>query len=411
MEVLSIMRVIKTLRILCFSVIFFAGFSVLSVQALVLDWSGSYELEWNILQKGDFEQWGSSEMFHNLRLKPDIKAFDNVRVRSWFQLVPLGNSSEGSLRKKFLAQEGRLFGFGETADFSIPLLSVRDLYLEIAHDFGLFQTGWKPHHFGLGMYYNDSSVIFSPVYNKEGSSGFVSWRGFIGSSYYIQPMVHYIGKMAFNFFIQLGFTKDEYGVEAMYKTAPQNMVNESTPVESPSYFGVYGYYKMNPLVLRLEAGSTLSEEVYGGALEVAWQTPLKWLGVELNTGISTSNPDKKVFYFDPSFSSLLFSLISEYEDLKSTKPEYLSEYLQYSIHSSMYISPSVSFSILDSLSLKPVFSIHLSYPDMGVSLYHTELELKYHLAEGVVWNTSMGIIFPTEDHWHIGAISQVAITF
>ncbi len=392
----------KPVRWIIYNIFILLAFSS---QALVLDWSGSYELELNVLQKGDFEYWGASEMLHNLRLKPDIKAFDNVRVRSWFQITP----SSKLVSKKFLAQEGPLFGLGKSTGL-LPLLSVRDLYLEIAHNFGLFQVGWKPHHFGLGMSYNDSSIPFSPVYNKEGSAGFVSWRGFIGSSYYVQPMVHYISETAFNFFIQLGFTEEKYGVEVMYKTAPQNIVEKELPVESPSYFGLYGYYKWHPLTIELEAGSVLSEETYGGAMAVSWQTPVKWLDVELNTGLSTSNGDK-VFYFDPAFSSVLFSLISEYESLKSEQPEYLKEYLQYTIHSALYISPSISFSLLDSLSLRPIFSLHLSYPDMGVLLYDIELELNYQMAEGLVWNTSIGVLFPTEDHWHIGVISQAAITF
>lgn len=382
---------------------------VYSAQAIVLDWSGFYELELNTLQKGDFEKWGSSEVFHNLHLKPDIKAFDGVSIRSWFQIAPQGTASQNTPSRKFYLQEGVGFGSNNQNIFSAPLIAVKDLYLEVTHDFGLLQIGWKPHHFGLGMYYNDSSGPFNPVYNLEGSRGFVSWRGFIGSSYYIQPMVHYVDEALFNLFIQAGFNMDEYGVELMYKTSPQG-VTDSTE-DSPSYFGFYSYYKMDDetLAAHLEAGRT-SEGMYGAVLDVDWQTPVKWLGVGLNLGVATASEDT-AFYFDPSFSSHLSFLIEEYEMSKATGTEDSKKYMRYSFHSAFYIAPSASFSLLDSLILEPVFSTHLSYSAIDVLLYHTEVKLKYQLAEGVMWSTSVGVLFPKEDHWHMGVMSQAAITF
>ena len=381
---------------------------VFSAQAIVLDWSGSYELELNTLQKGDFEKWGSSEVFHNLHLKPDIKAFDGVRIRSWFQIAPQSDSFQPTSSRKFYLQEGVGFGSGHQGVFSAPLMAVRDLYLEVTHDFGLFQVGWKPHHFGLGMYYNDSSGPFNPVYNLEGSKGFVSWRGFIGSAYYIQPMVHYVDEVLFNFFVQAGFSMDQYGVELMYKTSPQGLTDNTE--DSPSYFGLYAYYKMgDTLVTQLEVGRT-SEDVYGAVLDIDWQTPVKWLGAGLDFGVATSNEEKS-FYFDPSFSSHLSFLIEEYEMSKRTGGEESESYIRYSFHSGFFVALSASFSLLDSLSLDPVFSTHLSYSEMDVLLYHAEVKLKYQLIEGVMWSTSVGVLFPKENNWHIGVMSQAAITF
>ena len=381
---------------------------VLSTSALVLDWSGSYELELNILQKGDFEQWGSSEVFHNLRLKPDIKVFDEVRVRSWFQLAHQVDSA--SQFGKFHPQDGNHFGLlNKNAVFS-PLMAVRDLYLEVAHDFGLFQMGWKPHHFGLGMYYNDSSMPFSPFYNKEGARGFVSWRGFVGS-YYVQPMIHYLDEFLFNFFIQAGFGGEQYGADVLYKTSPQGVTDgDSQSLKSPSYFGFYGYYKMEKLSIQAEAGGNLHSALYGGVVDIDWQTPLKWLDLGLDLGGAMAD-EGDAFYFDPSFSSFLSFLIEEYETSQLKADPSLKEYPFYSFHSAVYIAPSASFSILDSLSLRSVFSMHLSYLEVDVLLYHAELGLQYELAENIVWNTGVGVLFPAGEHWHIGVISQAAITF
>ena len=402
--------------------IFFINSFLPSAKAVVLDWSGSYELELNTLQNGNFEQWGSSELFHNLHLKPDIKAFDGVHVRSWFHLAPRNTpqalfapqlkSSQSNESQKvyraFYLQKG--IGFGGQGKTFPPLISVRDLYLEVVHDFGLFQIGWKPHHFALGMYYNDSTKPFSSFYNKEGSTGFISWRGFIGSSYYVQPMVHYIDEALVNLFIQAGFKGDKYGAEIIYKTSSLGITPEDyAPDQTNSYFGLYGYYKVkNLLGIQLEAG-TMSE-VYGGVVTVDWQTPVKWLNVGLDVGASTSD-ENTAFYFDPSFSSNLSFLLEEYEVLKSAKGGELKQYLGYSFHSAFYVSPSADFSILDSLNLQFLFSIHLSYSDMEVLLYYPELTLQYQLAEGVTWNTGLGVLFPKENNWHIGFISQAAITF
>ena len=398
-----------------------------SVQALVLDWSGSYQLEFNTLQKGDFEEWGHSELFHNLHLKPDIKAFDGVRVRSWFQFV---SQRAGSSVDKFSSQEGIGFGLYNQDDVSLPFLSVRDLYLEVTHDFGLLQIGWKPHHFGLGMFYNDSSELFSPVYNLEGSKGFISWRGFIGSSYYIQPMVHYLDNTLFNLFIQAGFTRDNYGLEFMYKARSQGLKREGLE-HSPSYIGAYAYYKKDGLAVSIEGGMSGDEEdVYGGVVDVDWQTPVSWLNVGLDLGIATTG-DTESFSFDPSYSSKLSFLIEEYKKPKSKASSEAESFEildspvpsvvdsagkqnlnYYAFNSAFYIAPSVRFSLSDSLSLQPVFSTHFSYSSFNILLHHAELNLEYQLVEGLVWNTGVGVLFPTDDDdWHFGVISQAAITF
>ena len=414
---------------------------VFSAQAIVLDWSGSYQVEMNFLQKGDFEEWGRSQLFHNLHLKPDIKAFDNVRVRSWFllsapagldaTLSPVSGSAKGAssspalnsakeptnadtadtadtLRKQrsFHRQEGIPFGLESVSQAN---LSAKALYLEVAHDFGLFQLGWKPHHFGLGLYYNDSSALFSPVYNQRGSRGFMAWRGSIGSAYYVSPLIHYIGESLLDLFIQGGYTQKKYGVELIYKTKSLGVKTKSnTPLQAPSYFGFHGYYKTSAFSASLEGGQ--AEGVYGGALDLSWQTPAKWLSLNLQSGLSTFN-DTSTFYFDPSFSSGLSFLIERYEGGKEKAPEYLKQYLSYSFHSAFYLAPSAVFSFSNSLSLKTVFSTHIDYSELNILLSHVELTLQYQMEEGLVWNTSLGALFPQEDNWHLGILSQAAITF
>ena len=394
---------------------------VFFAQAIVLDWSGSYQVELNLLQKGNFEEWGRSQFFHNLHLQPDIKVFDNVRVHSWFLLsapsvtgpgfstTPSASSPQplANPQKSFYAeQEGILFGLESLSHAS---LSAKALYMEMAHDFGFFQLGWKPHHFGLGLYYNDSSALFSPVYNQRGSRGFVSWRGFIGSSFYVSPLIHYIGENLLDLFIQGGYTQEKYGVELIYKTKSLGVETEqNASLSASSYFGIYGYYKTSSLSANLEGGRT--DQVYGGVLDLHWQTPVSWMELNLQSGLSTSK-DKQSFYFDPSFSAGISFLLEQYEEMKEKAPEYLKQYLSYSFHSAFYLAPSVVFSFSDSLSLKALFSSHLAYSDFSILLSHAEFILQYQMEEGLVWNTALGALFPQDGHWHLGILSQAAITF
>ncbi len=385
---------------------------VCSVQALVLDWSGSYQMELNTLQKADFEEWGQTEFWHNLHLQPDIKAFDNVRVRSWFLFSTPSPSDQSPVNAPapqpgFAPQEGLPFGLESLLS---PSLTVKTLYMEVAHDFGRFQWGWKPHHFGLGMYYNDSARLFSSVYNLQGSRGFVSWRGFIGSSYYVSPFIHYVGENRVDLFIQGGWQGESYGVELIYKT---KSFGEEKPEQAhkdiPSYFGLYAYYEVSSLTARLEGGRT-SDSVYGGALDLSWQTPLKRLKLELKSGLSTSQ-DKKSFYFDPSFSSGLSLFVEEYEHMKPTPPDYLETYGSYSFHSAVYIIPSLSFAFSDSLKLTGAVTTHIPYSDPSALLYQVALGLEYQMDEGLTWNTGLGVLLDHDEQLYIGALSQVAITF
>ena len=384
---------------------------ILPVQAFVLDWSGSYEVELNTLQKADFEEWGSSEMFHNLHLKPEIKAFDGVRVQSWFQFSPQVQAVPSVPGRNFYNQEGLSFGLQKEALAELPLLAVRDLYLQIDHAFGRFEIGWKPYQFGLGMFYNNSHKVFSPYYNLESTRGFVSWKGVLGS-YYVQPQIHYLSETSFNLLLQGGWNKDKYGVELLYKLEKDIVETEST---DSTYFGAYAFYIVEKLSVQMEIGIN-PQDAYGGVLEVKWQAPLNWLGLNLDVGVATVEGDEgdAKFYFDPSFAAQLSFLVEEYANIKpSTSSSSITteNATKYTLHSVAYVSPSASFSILDSLTLDVNFSTHLSYVDWSALLYSTELILKYELAEGVMWNTGIGALFPSKDHWYIGAISQAAITF
>ena len=372
-----------------------------SASAMVLDWSGSYEAEMFFLQQGQ-DSWKAGTT-HNLRLKPDIKVFDGLRVRSWFQLSSLSSGKDVS-KLKFYPQAGPKFRSSEGDSLPVSL-EVRDLYMEWSHSFGLLQFGWKPHHFGAGMYYNESSDLFDPVYNLEGSRGMISWKGILGS-YYIQPMVHYVDSLFFNAFIQGGWTKEKYGVEGIYKRAGVGL-SDSKDTQEQDYIGLYAYLKMGSFNVALEGGNSVGS--YGAALDLDWQSPWKKLAVGLDVALSTSS-DQDAFYFDPTFSSGTFLVIGLYEGFK-TDAEYLKEYGGYSFHNAMLVKPSVAFSLSKSIILEGAFLAQASYSDMSAFTYGAEAIFAYKLDKGLEWNTGVSVAFPVNDNFQIGVCTQVAIIF
>ncbi len=377
--------------------------------ALVLNWSGSYKLEEEFIQNVG-EGGYHFHLLHNLNLQPDIKVFDGFSVHSWFQLAPSANFYQNYPDPDFYYQNGVSFGFtGVDSVLPVPL-ELRDLYLHVTYDFGVLEIGWKPHHFGLGMYYNDGSDVFSPTYNRQGSRGMFSWKGFLGSTYYVQPMVHYIDDLLVSFFIEGGLKKQQYGVSGIYKSDVVGSSSKKSLFSTrfPSYLGVYAYYHKKTLSVQVEAGKI--NTLYGSALKLDWRTPWKKLTTNFNIGISTSD-STGTFYFDPNFSSLLSFLIERYVGFKTPAEDYLRRRLFYSFHSALYLSPSVSFALWDFLDLSSVFSIHLSYPLGDILLNGVDVILKYKQKKGWEWINRLGFLFPSDDNWHIGINSGIAIGF
>ena len=402
------------MRKILFCILFLTSFS----EAIVLDWSGSYKLEEEFIQDIDLGEW-QFHILHNLRLEPNIKVLDGLSIISGFQLAPPSDFYAEHPDNIFYYQNGASFGWNNaktnTSAMSVhppTSLETRHLYLNFTHNFGIFEMGWKPHHFGMGMYYNDGSQVFSPVYNKQGSQGFISWKGFFGSSYYVQPIVHFINNLLFNVFIQGGIEKDPYGVEAIYKMPALGLDSDLEKTKWSSklenYFGIYAYYKATNLLVEVEGGQMGSTR--GGALKIKWNTPWKKLNTNLDLGFSSKDQDK-VFYFDPSFSSTLSFMIERHEGFKNPSPEYLKQYLSYAFHSAFYTMPSFVFSVLNSLDLEARLFAHFAYPDWNTLLCGSDLIVSYKIPAGVQWITRLGILFPNENNWHIGVNSGVAITF
>ena len=375
-----------------------------SASAMVLDWSGSYEAEMFFLQQGSVG-WESGTT-HNLRLKPDIKVFDGLRVRAWFQLSTQ-SFDESTSKLKFYPQTGPVFQTDESASLFPVNLQARDVYMELSHSFGLLQFGWKTHHFGMGMYYNDASELFDPVYNVEGSQGMISWRGMLGS-YYIQPILHYIDSLSFNAFIQGGWAKEKYGVEGIYKRAGVGLSSGDTEATTQQdYMGLYAYLNMSSFNVALEGGN--SGGSYGAAVDVDWQSPWKKMVVGLDVALSTSS-NEDTFYFDPNFTSGFSVTLGLYEAFKQEKEEYFKEYGGYAFHNAILVKPSVAVSLSKSITLEGVVLARAS-SDMSNLTYGAEAIFAYQLDKGLEWNTGAGVVLPADDNFQIGVCTQVAITF
>jgi len=416
------------------------------VGAVVLDWSGSYGVQGEFLQSSGPDGW-DLYTFHSLTLSPDIRVFDGMHVMSAFQLIPNSEVSKPPLypRSQYFYQRGAYFGFSsnEIYQHHFPVsIGVRNLYLEWLHDFGAWYVGWKPHHFGLGMHYHDSSDTFSPIYNNQGSYGSISWKGHVGD-FYIQPIVHYLNEGWFNILIQAGFQKDQYGVEGIFQFPSIGAGQDNTQSQEPQmvqppmrpqtqesqtpwyrYLGLYGYYKNDTLHARAEIAYLWN--VYAGAMDIDWKSPWKRMHLGWNMGVSIFDAQSKgIFYFDPSFSVQNLSfLLMRYENFQARKTSAhsslpVSSISSYTFHSGIYMTPSIMFEISKSWNLSSVHTLVISYPEMAVSLYGTDLLLDYQFPAGLVWRNGLGILLPQNgrsglsppDNFYLGAISSIAIQF
>ncbi len=397
-----------------------------SPQALVLNWSGGYQMELFLIQSTGFSTQ-SKNLIHNLHLQPEIVAYEGVHIRSGFHLVPPppslplttgGEKSHQALR--FYPQDGVSFDLTESPQRP-PGVFVRDLYVEIFKDFFAFHIGWKPHHFGLGMYYNDGSEALDPVYSLRGGRGSVSARFFV-SSFYLQPLVYLDHLSLLNTLIQAGFEKeDHYKVEGLYRKSWDKGLSGSAASGAgkksldQSYFGLYGLYQKNwHSKIEVEVGG-FSQELFAAALQASSLSPWKWMQLQLQAGLSYSSLTGEVFYMDPNFSTGLVPFSTE--GLKNPLPPYHEEYTAYAFHEGFYISPGLSFSLSKKWVLDFNFSTQFLFKEKKVKahFYNLELTLNYQWNKHTSLVHAVSGVIPAsvkeEGGPYLGFLSQAAITF
>ena len=393
----------------------FGAVFALPGKALVLDWSGRYQAEATTLQSRDSTQ--EAGIIHNLHLQPEVAAFEGVKLRAWFHLMPPPGEKDRGVRL-FYPQDGLSFGLPSEAGG----LFIRDLYVEVSRDFFLFRMGWKPHHFGLGLFFNEASGAWDPFYPlHNGGRGFASGRFFMGSLS-VQPLLYLDAFSLLNTLVQVGFqSEDTYGVEGLYRKKWPVSLHPLSPQEKESslsqegYWGLYAWYeKQNSARLDLELGA-FGSRVLAAALEGRHPSPWRWMQLSLKAGLSHSMGEGEgVFYFDPVFSANLTLNATSFL-FSPDAPSSEAREASYLFHSGFYAGPSFHFALTKKmvLDLGFLYLFHKNQPT-----YNAEVVLNFNYAKNIVWSNGVSVFHTTGDRagskdgpFFMGFTSQAAITF
>lgn len=146
------------------------GFSP-QVQALDFDWHGQFQTETNWLfgyshgkvdpdltnDEGYFIPYNGSSpaSFQNLflSLKPRVIVNDNISIHSDFWV--------GTRDNGFFGSSGSLASNAQNTRSNLASIQANLFYAQLATDFGTFQAGRAPLHWGLGLIWNHSNQIMS----------------------------------------------------------------------------------------------------------------------------------------------------------------------------------------------------------------------------------------------------------
>ena len=140
-----------------------------SAQAMSLDWTGGYRLEWTEIDKPSLGSPADRKAYglQFLYLSPKIIAADGINIHSRFDIVNYNNTSYAN------SQLGDFWGFNSnqnavTSKNQGPsALSVSQLYLSVNQEYGALMIGRMPMEFGLGIVFNAGKGAFDHWYNTR----------------------------------------------------------------------------------------------------------------------------------------------------------------------------------------------------------------------------------------------------
>lgn len=381
--------------------------SVIPANALSIDWTGTYRIEYNEVERTSLAdpKLRKSYILNSLSLSPKIIAADGVNIIGKFEVLPNDQYPD--------SQAGQAFGRGpnkrdtaggtsSTKDDSAvagnkqgsTTLRVSQLYLKVADEYSVLIAGRAPLEFGLGMSHNAGNGEFDHWYDTRDMFGYK----FIIGNFFFMPIIGKVydysvsqGREAQDVIFHMEYSNDEtqsaIGLMHMTRNASKeandapfasygaNSVNDRWNTQLVSLFIKRGFEDVN---FRIEAGfesgptgmvKTNGEEVklngYGIALDVDFpKKEGKWHW-NLKTGIASGdNPDTtnyEGFHFDRNYdvAQLMFNHpLGKYDALRSAaqrgpdrlnnsaSPYATDEALDdEAISNAIFVAPSATYSI------------------------------------------------------------------
>lgn len=444
-----------------------------SAQAMTLDWTGGYRIEWTEV---DAPSLGSPTQrkaygLNSLYLSPKIIAADGVNIVSRFDILTntlYPNSQMGEI----WGMNTRTDGVATAENQGTGSLRVSQLYLNVNQEYGALIVGRAPFEFGLGMTYSAGRGAFDHFYDTR---DMVAYKIVVGD-WFLMPQ---LGRKQASDFGQ-GGTISTMGIQAQY----ENLENKSligvyvesvkgskevldyTPGQIAAYNAtgpaVSGFdLQRTNFVLgrgfdsfgfKLEAGFQsgqtgltatngdvklngygIAAELYFPRAESKWDYTLK---MGMATGDDTGSAEFGAFAFNRNYdvAMLMFNHRLGQEDFLNTnviKDGNLSlgnSADDEAISNAMYLSPTVGYKWNDRVDLRntlvygQLLNVVQNSVDSSKALgLEWDIEVVYRPTERIQWVNQLGFLFPGEafkngtsgyeNKFTYGFASKAAISF
>jgi hypothetical protein len=426
---------------------------VSSAQAMSLDWTGGYRLEWNQVSKPTLgSPSGSKEYGTNyLYLSPKIIAADGVNIVTRFDIF---NSQTEAYQGSQLGDIWGLNTNGGTNGTSGAVssnngaasFSVSQLYLNVNQEFGTLVAGRVPFEFGMGMTHNAGKGLFDHWYD---SRDMVAYKVIVGD-WSFTPMIGRVkstdygqgGAMSSQAFMLqyenvetktlLGFMQDNrkgsqdlndiaahIGTGTEYTTSGEFSLQTTSFVFGRGFDGFNfkveaAFQSGSAGVTQASSGEEAAISGYGVAAEFNFPRPeSKWnwnMKLGMASGDDPETADLEGFAFDRNYdvAMLLFNHRLGQHDYFGTNIYKSATGLDVrnsaddeQISNAFYIAPTINYAwnerfdvkntLIYAQLLKPFDSSVASTKDLGLEW---DISLVYKPSEKIQWLNGLGMLFP-----------------
>lgn len=427
-----------------------------SAQAMTLDWSGGYRIEWTEIDRPTLGEPRDRKAYglNYLYLSPKIIAADGVNIISRFDVL---NFDSGAVAHPYQhSQLGQIWGSNSNAGAANAdnqgSLNVRtsQLYLTVNQEYGALLVGRAPFEFGLGMTYNAGKGAFDHWYDTR---DMLAYKIVVGD-WFFMPVLSRFNALGFSqggtisaMGAQLQYENEEaqsligifqeqvkgansalgygtagpgsvieaYGGTGATSTGALNI--QRTNFVLGRGFNSFGFkfeagFQSGNVGVETSTGDSVAVNGYGMAAELYMVRPESKWDYKMKLGMAAGDTDATDFgayAFDRNYdvAMLMFNHRLGQADFFNTnvhKDATLSvgeSADDESVSNAMYIAPSVNYAWSDRLSVRNT----LVYAQLLNELQNSvdsakdlglewDIEVIYKPTEKIQWVNQVGLLFP-----------------
>ena len=384
-----------------------------------LEWKGLYQAShyfmYEDIQEGNYyvldEEVIDIRTKYMVEMTPVIRVADGIRFESTvsFSRLFLNEDNSTIISNRYL--DGTRYKGRPTAGTDSSLGAELMRFYGVT-DFEYFSVyvGRMPYNFGLGMTYSDGLSYKALTYNVRDALA-VKFRM---DDFYFKPAISFAGVNKVDLALEGGYKTDDYGVavlidDSIYGSSyelsigkrndPENYPGKSdtTTLDQVYYPGtanLYGYYKVNEdISLAAEVGmylekwwlpsdpdSNRNQYLYGGIVDLFWNTGYEGIFVNLMAGYATNGYDLNPNW-TPVNALLDYRLYSN-----ETDPNRVGEVASMAFTDGLAVTGIVGKSLNDRNDLS------LLYAYMNKNMHELLLIHTYKTNTGFYWDNFLGFV-------------------